>query len=268
MSRNAPLHWMPAPLMCAATAAMLLAYSLPAASADISAAGPRIVVVDGDTLQVEGRLLSLANIDAPEIGQLCRKGNHLWACGMDAARALQKLLAMQQAAVVCRTSAQAGAPETAECAVGSADIAEDLVASGLAVAQPEAPAAVQRLQKQAEAAGLGIWSGSFVPPAQWRQGVRLAAERMAETSTSQWDGFPYKVFGKRILPVPRVHHAGCVLRARTTGSGAREFATPLDAAYKDMPTDRAFCSDEEAERAGWLHIGQTEPEASRSVAHR
>ncbi len=255
--------------LAAAVLGVAVTLASTASAAEIVAAPKQVGVVDGDTIQIDGRVLNLVRIDAPEIGQLCKSGGHLWACGMDSGRALQKLLAMQLDQVVCHVSDKnGGAMETASCSVGGRDLSEAMVANGMATDAGDDPGALKTVQAQAKSAGLGIWAGEFVPPARWRQGERLVAERMAETTTSQWDGFPYKVFGVRVLPVPRVHHAGCVVKARTTDDGRHEFATPLDPSYEVIPGEPSFCSDDEAERDGWLHIGQSEHPSTKSLARR
>ena len=35
-------------------------------------------VIDADTLQVDGKVVQLYGIDAPELGQLCESGGSLW----------------------------------------------------------------------------------------------------------------------------------------------------------------------------------------------
>ena len=47
----------------------------------------RLSVIDGDTLQVDGDVVQLYGIDAPELGQLCESDGRLWHCGMEAALA-------------------------------------------------------------------------------------------------------------------------------------------------------------------------------------
>ncbi len=52
---------------------------------------PRII--DGDSLEVQGRLIHLYGIDAPELGQACRIGKRAYDCGKIARTALLDLTA-------------------------------------------------------------------------------------------------------------------------------------------------------------------------------
>lgn len=238
--------------------------ALSATADEITADGKKIVVVDGDTIQIGGRLLALAGLDAPEVGQVCKNGDRLWMCGLDAAHALRKLLTVQIEPVVCRITGRGGALEQAACRAGERDVGEAMAATGQTTVLPDATTSLLAAEVRARKAGLGIWRGEFVAPAAWRQGERMAAENAAEASTARWDHFPYTMLGVRVLPVPRVHLAGCLVRARETADGVREFAGPLDPSYDRFPADRTFCSDDEAGGSGWLHVGQVP--ASYAVA--
>jgi endonuclease YncB( thermonuclease family) len=61
----------------------------------------RLSVIDGDTLQVDGAIVQLYGIDAPELGQLCQSEERLWPCGVDAALALSKLLTLNRSSLHC-----------------------------------------------------------------------------------------------------------------------------------------------------------------------
>ncbi len=69
-------------------------------------------------------------------------------------------------------------PQGAELAVcylagfGQHELNVWLVAQGWAMAAPGAPPAYSAAQMAAEAAGKGLWRGTFVSPGQWRQGRR------------------------------------------------------------------------------------------------
>ena len=98
-------------------------------SAPISA----VRVIDGDTLAVNGRVIRLSGIDAPEIGQTCDHNGHPWSCGMTAALDLRKSLTMSRlSGLYCRIERKARYWEEATCSVSDWDLAESLLRQGAA----------------------------------------------------------------------------------------------------------------------------------------
>jgi endonuclease YncB( thermonuclease family) len=63
----------------------LAAGSAAAAQESAPAPGQGVRVIDGDTVEIDGRLVQLYGIDAPELGQLCDRDGELWECGREAA---------------------------------------------------------------------------------------------------------------------------------------------------------------------------------------
>ena len=131
-------------------------------------------VIDGDTLVVDGQLVQLAGIDAPELGQRCFNDGKSWRCGLEAALALRKLIAFGE--VVCEAVEAEPKTAKANCSVDDKDIAVALLQQGYAIALPEASSPLQAAQNSAKDAKFGIWRGDFVAPASWRDGVRLPGE--------------------------------------------------------------------------------------------
>jgi hypothetical protein len=91
-------------------------------------------------------------------------------------------------------------------------------------------------EQAARAAGYGIWRGDFVPPWEWREGVRLPSE-------------------------PRQPVQVCDVKGIVTDGGNRVFVVPTDPQYEKTIVDpnkgeRLFCSDDEARLAGWRHYGR------------
>ncbi|WP_341991677.1 thermonuclease family protein [Azorhizobium sp. AG788] len=124
--------------------------------------GPAFVV-DGDTLEVAGRRVRLAGIDAPELRQTCGAPTQEWPCGAAARTALEA--AVVHGLVHCTGRANDAYHRlVAICRVGEADLASGLVRAGLALSSGRYTA----LEAEARATRQGIWSGPFERPVDWR----------------------------------------------------------------------------------------------------
>ena len=140
-------------------------------------------IIDGDSLKIAGHSFDLAGIDAPELGQRCRKRERFYDCGSLAQAALMDLTAGVE--VECRAvpnrAAGAGDRPAARCSAGGYDLSEGMVYTGWALLPPgepgvAAPVAFSAIQAQADARRRGLWKGSFVRPWEWREGARLPEE--------------------------------------------------------------------------------------------
>jgi endonuclease YncB( thermonuclease family) len=126
-------------------------------------------VVDGDTLAIGGERIRLDGIDAPEKRQTCADAsNHPYACGQVASNALSAKIA--GAAVRCDgTERDRYDRLLAICWLGSEDLNAWLVSSGLAVAYRHFSTRYAPQEDAAHAARLGLWSGGFTMPWDWRR---------------------------------------------------------------------------------------------------
>lgn len=135
----------------------------------LQSAGPPLIgrayVIDGDTLRLGSTRIRLTGIDAPEFDQTCTNGSGSeWSCGMDAKDFLERLV--RGHTLTCtRTGRDRYGRALARCTDDGADIALSLVAAGWATTEFDYAGA----QASARAAGLGIWSGPFLSPADWRR---------------------------------------------------------------------------------------------------
>jgi endonuclease YncB( thermonuclease family) len=204
----------------------------------VTRAGQRLTVVDGDTLELDGRVFDLTGIDAPELGQGCSHGGAIWHCGLAAALALHKFIIVSTDPVVCRAvdDEAPGRHGPLRCNIDTTDLSHFMVYSGYAVAGPEADELLRLAQKEAQNPELGIWGSEFVPPDEWRQGRRLDGE---EEPCS----YPDEVIGI------------------VGEDGAREYFVPTDERFEEIRDAAAegasrFCSDEEARAAGWRRPGE------------
>ncbi len=160
----------------------------PAARAEVTGP-PRII--DGDTLEVQGTVIHLKGIDAPELGQSCRIGARPYDCGQVARTALLDLTA--GVTVTCKLAPagpESGNPEDANpndggpnngdpdgrvgrCTADGYDLSEGMAYTGWALALRRASDPYLAFEERARAAGRGLWKGRFVAPWDWRAGARL-----------------------------------------------------------------------------------------------
>lgn len=125
----------------------------------------RAEVTDGDTLRIGATRIRLRGIDAPELAQTCTdQAGADWACGAHAKAFVIGLVAHQDVACML-AGTDAYGRSLGSCTVSATDIGSQIVAAGWAVANGGYFAE----QSGARAAQRGIWSGSFVAPAQWRR---------------------------------------------------------------------------------------------------
>jgi endonuclease YncB( thermonuclease family) len=207
--------------------------------------GDGVQVIDGDTLQINGHLVQLYGIDAPELGQLCDRGDDLWECGRESALYLQKQVSFEGPPVQC-TPWEGESDSEAEtgtvigiCQIGSKDVGLTMLNNGYALALPDSFPDYQRAEAQARDAKLGVWQTDFVPPWEWREG------RGAETRASDWA-------------------RNCTIKGVPGPAGERTYYVPTDQEYAEESADpgsggRMFCSDEEARAAGWIRPAHARP---------
>ena len=132
-------------------------------------------VISGDLIELEGRRLRLAGIDAPEPGQRCLLRERLYDCGALARAALLDLTAGVE--VICRPlEDDSSAALTARCSAEGYDLSEGMVYTGWALIPPEAQQTYAAQQARAKSAGHGLWRGRFVTPWDWARGQRLPEE--------------------------------------------------------------------------------------------
>lgn len=220
------------PIAIAATSAVVLGliWLSPHAASLAARNTLKVQVFDGDTIQVGNDVYNLVGIDAPELGQVCDANGNVQQCGLTAAYQLRKMLDLGKPSLQCQRLAETGPTMVASCAIGERDVSLDMIQSGYAVAQPDAPPNYMAAQATAKEAGIGIWGSRFVMPEEWRQGRRLAVE-------------------------DEPGHESCVIKG-VVKEGRRLYFGPLDDVYDKIdvaasPEGRTFCSEDEARLAGW-----------------
>jgi endonuclease YncB( thermonuclease family) len=123
-------------------------------------------VIDGDTIEIEGRRLRLDGIDAPEGGQSCERQGQRYDCGSEATRALTRIINGQP--VRCEGSKRDRYGRAiVTCFAGRTDVGRELVTQGWAVA--EFGETYVREESAARSARRGLWAGQFQRPIDWRR---------------------------------------------------------------------------------------------------
>jgi endonuclease YncB( thermonuclease family) len=187
-------------------------------------------VIDGDTIKIAGTRIRLHGIDAPEAAQACNAlGGGTWACGREATRALSHMLSGRS--VECEGHARDRYGRVlARCSVEGVDVQAEMVRRGLAWAFVRYWTDYVLEEAETRAARRGIWQ--------------------AETQTA-WD---YRA--TRWAQYDAAAPAGCAIRGNITRDGARIYHLPWGRDHTRVKMDltrgkRWFCSEAEAEEAGW-----------------
>jgi endonuclease YncB( thermonuclease family) len=125
----------------------------------------RAEVVDGDTLRIGRERIRLVGLDAPELDQTCTDASGAsWDCGRQAKAFAISLVSGRT--VTCTSSRRdVYRRALAKCDSGSGDLGTQIVAAGWAVADFDYVGEAN----QARDAKRGIWSGTFIAPAEWRR---------------------------------------------------------------------------------------------------
>lgn len=126
-------------------------------------------ILNGDTLSIRGRNVTLFGIDAPELSQTCtNQRGQSYNCGKEAALWLRDWLGNHE--IQCRIMKEDNHGNLlGVCMAGEYDIAAALVNTGLAFANTNMSEIYVPYQEQARANARGLWSGKFYMPWDWRK---------------------------------------------------------------------------------------------------
>lgn len=206
----------------------------------------RASVIDGDTVDIQGRRIRLNGIDAPESDQRCSDGRgKAFMCGARSAGYLDDLLAKSRPTRCEFVEFDQYGRMVADCyRADDANVAALMVAAGWALDWPRhSNGRYAREQEQAASGRLGMWSGAFAKPWEWR-----AEQRGLQTTT---ESAPLSLFGSTTEST-----ASCVIKGNISKKGERIYHMPGQRYYsqtKISPSkgERWFCTEAEARAAGW-----------------
>ncbi len=129
------------------------------------------VAIDGDTLRIGAARVRLAYIDAPEKGQTCTDAwRTSWACGEASARSLARMIDRDPLVSCQAKSTDRYGRTVAVCQNSMADLGARQVATGMAIRYERYAGNEYRDEETAaKAERLGVWSGTFEVPEQYRR---------------------------------------------------------------------------------------------------
>ena len=206
---------------------------------------PSLRIVDGDTLDLDGRRHRLFGIDAPESGAVCNGADgRPWRCGEAATRRLVELTGQAgSTGPVCRDEPgqrDRYGRHISRCFVGDRDVAEQLVREGFGWAFVRYSEDYVAAERAARRARIGVWQAPNEPAWEWR------------ANRSKRGGSPSALAAAPAQEAPR---PGCDIKGNISASG-RIYHRPGSSSYAATRIavsrgERWFCSEREAREAGW-----------------
>jgi endonuclease YncB( thermonuclease family) len=217
--------------------ALSVTLALMASAANAESIVGRASVIDGDTLEIHGERIRILDIDTLESRQTCRRPDGTeWRCGQQAALALSDWIGART--VTCETDKlDRYERHLARCAVGGKDVGTWLAANGWAVPFRDCKCEVVRdAAGHANAQQIGIWSGSFVLPWEWRAAEASVAQAASPQTLS--DSTACQIKGNISSKGERIYHV----------TGGKWYDQTNISPNKG---ERWFCSEADARAAGW-----------------
>lgn len=136
-------------------------------SGDLATVSGLAQIIDGDTIEIEGVRVRLFGVDAPESNQPCVFGEAIVACGEIATAELRNIVGNREVSCSARDTDRYGRI-VAVCSVAGQDIGAQLVTAGWALAYTRYSQNYVAQEQAAKAARIGLWSGQFENPENWR----------------------------------------------------------------------------------------------------
>jgi len=213
-------------------------------------------IVDGDTIAIGETHIRLDGIDAPETDQVCLDATgKRWTCGITARDELTKHVGEREVSCIVRGHDRYGRTIGA-CSVNGEDLNGWMVRQGLALAYVHYSREYVAQEDEARTAQRGMWQGAFIAPWDWRhrnkQTVVLGALSVPVTAQAELLA-PASSEG---APSPE-----CTIKGNVNHDGERIYHLPGSLAYAKTRMDKGlgerwFCTETEAQAAGWRKAGQ------------
>jgi endonuclease YncB( thermonuclease family) len=217
---------------------LVISFAAVPASAE-SLSGPADVI-DGDTISIRGHSarIRLYAIDAPEGQQTCDDAaGKRYLCGSRAAEALASLIGRNGRVACQEMDRDRYGRIVAVCEANGRDINGEMVRQGWALEYRQySDGRYSDEEAEARRAKRGLMAGTFVEPWEWRRGKRLASEASTGQASAEAD-------------------RKCAIKGNISSSG-RIYHMPGSRHYdrtviNEGSGERWFCSEKEAQAAGW-----------------
>ncbi len=126
-------------------------------------------VVDGDTIWIGETKIRLWAIDAPETKQECHRDGQPWKCGVAATEHLSMFIRSKP--VTCEDRGTDRYKRMiGKCSVDGLDIGAEMIEKGMAMPYWNYGGDYyMQLFRESRGQGVGIFSGTFKPPWEWRK---------------------------------------------------------------------------------------------------
>ena len=202
-------------------------------------------VIDGDTLEIRSKRIRLHGIDAPESAQNCQDAaGKDWRCGQRAALALSDRIGRRPVSCEVKDTDRYGR-SVAACSAGGESLNAWMVANGWAMAYRQYSKDYVDAEATARAGRAGIWAGTFLPPWDWRKDKREGRQQPANRNST----------------APVASGSGCKIKGNVSAKGERIYHVPGGRFYEQTQINERggeqwFCSEQEAEAAGWRKSAQ------------
>lgn len=189
----------------------------------------KVVVIDGDTIDVGDVRVRIHGIDAPESGQKCISAQNIsWDCGAWVDRQVRKRF-QGKVATCTRVDIDKYGRVVATCDVGGEDLGQILVSDGLAFAYRKYSMVYDLDEKGAAVNDRGLHASRVQTPSQYRK---------------------TRAKGR----IPPDHN--CAIKGNISSNGTRIFHVEGQNFYEQTGInigkgERWFCNVDEAINAGW-----------------
>jgi len=215
---------------------------------------PRIV--DGDTITIGETHIRLQGIDAPETDQVCiDAAGKRWTCGITARDELAKHVGEREVSCTDRGHDRYGRT-LGVCSTSGEDLNAWMVLQGLALAYVHYSREYRHEEDAARSAQRGMWAGAFIAPWDWRH-------RSKKTIILGAVAVPVTAQAQLLAPASSsgAASAECTIKGNVNRKGERIYHLPGSLTYAKVNMnkgigERWFCTESEAQAAGWRKAGR------------
>jgi endonuclease YncB( thermonuclease family) len=209
---------------------------------------PRIV--DGDTLVLAETHVRLEGIDAPETDQVCLDASgKRWTCGIAARDALAEHTGRREVSCADKGHDRYGRM-LALCSIAGENLNAWMVSQGLALAYIHYSTEYVSQEAVARQQHRGMWSGAFIAPWDWRHSDKQTVVLGALSNPITAQAELLAPASSESAPSP-----DCTIKGNVNREGEPIYHMPGQHSYAlinmSKPGKRWFCSEEEAQAAGW-----------------